>query len=79
MEKEKIFRGFIQTSYSKLVRLFGRPLIENGKLSWIITVNDKEYLVYDFIPFESSQFCHKWRIDSEYKDLSNLEEYINSL
>ncbi len=74
-------RGFINTSYSKMVRLFGKPLIENGKLAWKITVNEKEYVIYDFIPFESSQLCHNWRIessDNEAKDFSELEEYLNS-
>lgn len=73
-----MFRGFIKTSYSKLTRLFGDKTIKDGKISWIVIIKDKEYVIYDFIPFELSQFTHKWRVDSEFKDLSDLEEYIEN-
>ena len=71
-----MFRGFVETSYSKLERLFGHRIIENGKISWTVVVKDKEYMIYDFLPFELSQFKHKWRVNSEFKDLSDLEEFI---
>lgn len=71
-----LFRGFIETSYSKLTRLFGNKTIKDGKISWTVVIKDKEFVIYDFIPFELSQFVHQWRVDSEFKDLSDLEEYI---
>lgn len=73
-------RGFIDTSYSKMVRIFGKPVIENGKLSWIINVNDKEYTVYDYLPFESTQFMHKWRVETneEIDEFTELETYLNT-
>ncbi len=74
-------RAFINTSYSKMVRLYGKPLIENGKLSWNITVNNKDYIVYDYLPFESTQFMHKWRVEldtEENVDFNELEMYLNS-
>jgi hypothetical protein len=73
-----MFRGFVETSYSRLTRLFGAKTIKDGKISWFVVIKDKEYVIYDFIPFELSQFKHKWRVDSEFKDLSNLEEYIEN-
>lgn len=70
--------GYIKTSYSKLKRMFGNATIHNGKISWTITIKDKEYIIYDYMPFESSQFLHQWKVDSKYTDLSELEDYINS-
>ena len=75
---EKVFRGFIETSYAKLTRLFGKRTIQDEKISWTVTIKDKEYIIYDFIPFEMSQFTHKWRVESEFKDLSDLEELIQN-
>lgn len=75
---EYLFRGYVNTSYSQLKRLYGNPVIENGKASWNVTVKDKLFIIYDYIPLESSNLYHKWRVDSEYKDLSDLEELLNT-
>lgn len=74
-------RGIIHTSYSKMVRLFGKPLIQNGKLSWNIHFLDKDYVVYDYLPFESTQFRHKWKVELETEndvDFSELEIYLDT-
>ncbi len=70
---EKLFRGYISTSFTQLKQLYGSPKIENERVSWLITIDDKEYQIYDFLPIESSNNQHMWRVDSEFKDLSPLE------
>lgn len=76
---EKLFRGYVNTSFALLKKHNGKPTIEESKLKWIILVNEKEYEIYDYLPLEFSNLIHKWRVNSEYKDLNDLEEYINTL
>ena len=71
-ESKQLFRGFVETSYSILREYHGHPKIDWGKAFWTIIVKDKEYKVYDYTPLENSHLKHKWKVDSEFKDLSDL-------
>ena len=75
---EQLFRGYVNTTFGKLKEHYGKPKINNGKAEWIITIKEKEYAIYDYLPLESSRLIHRWRVDSEFKDLSDLEEHIKT-
>jgi hypothetical protein len=70
------FVGFVSTTFRTLKSLYGSPKIENERASWIINVDDKEFVVYDFLPLESSNHIHKWRVDSEHNELNLLEAIL---
>ena len=75
---EKLFRGYVNTTFGKLKEHYGKPTLINGKAEWNITIKEKEYTIYDYLPLESSNRNHKWRVDSIFKDLIDLEEHVNA-
>ena len=44
---EKLFRGFVETTFSNLKKTYGMPIIENDRATWTITLNERDYEVYD--------------------------------
>lgn len=76
---EKLFRGFVETTFSNLKKTYGMPIIENDRATWTITLNERDYEVYDLLPLESSSHPHKWRVDAVCKDLSDLEELFSTV